>query len=105
MVDSPILGPGIRPDSRRFLSLLVVAAILPMLVVAFIIHRFGVNVPYADEWSIYPLMEKWSSHQLTWDDLFKVHNGHRILIPRLIYLALMHLTGGNLKAEMFFSFF
>src|SRR5262249_17536177 len=85
--------------------LLIAAAILPMLLVAGIIYRFGVNVPYGDEWSIYGLVEKWHAHQLTVTDFFAVHNQHRILFPRLIYLSLIELTHGNLKAEMYCSLF
>jgi len=80
-------------------------ALLPMVLVAVIISRYGVNVPYGDEWSILSLFDKWESQQLTFAGLFAEHNGHRILIPRLIYLALIQLTHGNTKAEMFFSLF
>lgn len=80
-------------------------ALLPMVLVAVIVNRYGVNVPYGDEWSILSLFEKWKEQQLTLAGLFAEHNGHRILIPRLIFLALIELTHGNTKAEMFFSLF
>jgi len=89
----------------RLNRFLFVLALLPMVLVAAIISRSGVNVPYGDEWSLLSLFGKWESHQLTFADLFAEHNGHRILIPRLIYLALIQLTHGNTKAEMFFSLF
>jgi len=76
-----------------------------MVLVAVIIHRYGVNVPYGDEWSILSLFEKCEAGQLTFAGLFAEHNGHRILIPRLIFLGLIELTHGNTKAEMFFSLF
>lgn len=87
----------------RLNRLLFALALLPMVLVAVIISRYGVNVPYGDEWSVLSLFEKWESRQLTFAGLFAEHNGHRILIPRLIYLALIQLTHGNTKAEMFFS--
>ena len=76
-----------------------------MVLIAAIINRYGVNVPYGDEWSLLSLFGKWESQQLTFANLFAEHNGHRILIPRLIYLALIQLTHGNTKSEMFFSLF
>jgi hypothetical protein len=76
-----------------------------MVLIATIINRYGVNVPYGDEWSILSLFGKWESHQLTFADFYAEHNGHRILVPRLIYLALLQLTHGNTRAEMFFSLF
>lgn len=89
----------------RLNRLLFLLALLPMVLIAAIINHYGVNVPYGDEWSFLPLLGKWDSHQLTFADFYGAHNGHRILIPRLIYLALTQLTHGNLRAEMFFSLF
>src|SRR2546423_15338304 len=85
--------------------LLFFQALLPVMLIAAIINHYGVNVPYGDEWSVLGLMGKWDSHQLILADFYSAHNGHRILVPRLIYLALTQLTHGNLRAEMFFSLF
>ena len=71
------------------------AQALLLVLVAAIISRYGVNVPYGDEWSVLSLFEKWESRQLTFAGLFAEHNGHWILIPRLIYLGLIQLTHGN----------
>ena len=76
-----------------------------MMVVAAIINRYGVNVPYEDEWKFFAFLEKWESNGLTFADFYSAHNGHRIVIPRLIYLAVIQLINGNLRAEMFFSLF
>ncbi len=89
--------------SARLNGLLFLVAFLPIVLIAVIISHYGVNVPYGDEWWIITLLGKWDAHQLTFADFYAVHNGHRILIPRLIYLGLTQLTHGNLKAEMFFS--
>lgn len=91
--------------NARLNQLLFALALLPMMLIAVIINRYGVNVPYGDEWSFLSLFEKWESHQLALADLYREHNGHRIFIPRLIYLALGQLTHGNVRAEMFFSLF
>jgi hypothetical protein len=89
----------------RLNALLFIVALLPVVVIAAVINRYGVNVPFADEWSNLILLEKWNAHQLGFADLYQEHNGHRIFFPRLFYLALAWQTHGNLRAEMFFSLF
>jgi hypothetical protein len=91
------------PGRARLDRLLFLLALLPMVLIAAIINHYGVNVPYGDEWRILTFLGKWDSHQLTFADFYATHNGHRILIPRLIFLALTQLTHGSLRAEMFFS--
>jgi hypothetical protein len=94
------------PVARKYLSgLLLLLALVPIVFVGFIIDRYGVNVPYADEWSNLILVEKWDAGQLAFADLIRPHNGHRILIPRLIFLAFAQMGHGNVRAEMFFSLF
>jgi hypothetical protein len=91
--------------TRSRLALLFLLALAPIVFIAFIIERYGVNVPYADEWSNLILVEKWDAGQLTFADLIRPHNGHRIFIPRLIFLAFVKMAHGNVRAEMFFSLF
>jgi hypothetical protein len=89
---------------RNCLSgLLLLLALAPIVFVGFIINRYGVNVPYADEWSNLILVEKWDAGHLRFADLIRPHNGHRILIPRLIFLAFAEMAHGNVRAEMFLS--
>ena len=94
------------PVARKYLcGLLLLLALVPIVFVGFIIDRYGVNVPYADEWSNLILVEKWDAGRLAFADLLRPHNGHRILIPRLIFLAFAQMAHGNVRAEMFFSLF
>jgi len=100
--------PELVPDrfqlSKRRSSILVfLVAILPIAVLIRLISEYGVNVPYGDEWSLIPLYAKWNNHQLTFADLFRQHNEHRILFPKVIYIAFAQITHGNVRAEMFFS--
>lgn len=76
-----------------------------MVLAAAIINHYGVNVPYGDEWNVVTLLGKWQSHELSLADLYSAHNGHRILVPRLIYFAIAWLAHGNLRVEMFVSLF
>ena len=78
-------------------------AILPLLWVTQLINRYGVNVPYADEFTLAPLLVKAHDHTLTLSDLFGQHNEHRYLFTKLLFIAIAFMSGGNLRAEMFFS--
>jgi hypothetical protein len=89
----------------RLNRLLFVVALLPVLLIVAVINRYGVNVPFGDEWSNLTLLGKWDARQLSFADFFQEHNGHRIFFPRLFYLTLAWLTHGNMRAEMFFSLF
>jgi hypothetical protein len=94
------------PAGRKHLgALLFLLALVPIVFIGWVIDRYGVNVPYADEWSNLILVEKWDTGHLGFADLIRPHNGHRILIPRLIFLAFAEMAHGNIRAEMFFSLF
>jgi hypothetical protein len=98
------LRQSARGLSTRWSSILLfLVAILPIAVLVRLIGEYGVNVPYGDEWSLIPLFVKWNDHQLTFADLLRLHNEHRIFFPKLIYLAFAQLTHWNVRAEMFFS--
>lgn len=93
------LSPVEKSKQRALLFLAIVPAVL--LVAA--IDYYGVNVPFGDEWQMIPLFAKWHASQLSFLDLYQQHNEHRILFPKLIYLAFANFTHWNLRAEMFFS--
>jgi hypothetical protein len=77
--------------------------ILPAAYLVTLVARYGVNVPFADEFTLAPLLVKAHSHSLTFSDLFAQHNEHRYVFPRLLFIAFAAFAKGNLIAEMFFS--
>jgi len=105
MADSSSAPPIAEESPARLHRLFFFVALLPMALIAAIINYYGVNVPYGDEWNVVTLLGKWDSHELSFADLYSAHNGHRILIPRLIYFAIAGLAHGNLRVEMFVSLF
>jgi len=90
---------------KHFGAILFFLALVPIVFIGFIINKYGVNVPYADEWTNLLRVEKWDAGRLTFDDLIRPHNGHRIFVPRLIFLAFAEMAHGNVRGEMFFSLF
>ncbi|RJP66766.1 MAG: hypothetical protein C4532_15565 [Candidatus Abyssobacteria bacterium SURF_17] len=83
------------------LALLLIA--LPAAIALAFIGVFGVNVLYADDWALVPLVQKSYSATLTFADLFRGHNEHRIVFPRIITLVLAHLTHYDTVALMLAS--
>jgi len=65
--------------------------------------RYGVNVPFWDQWELVPLFEKYHQGTLTLLDLAALHNEHRVLFPRMIDLSLAVLTRWNIRAELLVS--
>jgi hypothetical protein len=77
-----------------------VAAALVALVsgAVWFVLRFGSDMPTLDEWG---LAGRLTGHQpLTAEWLWSQHNEHRILLPRLFYVACARLTGGNLRVGL-----
>lgn len=64
------------------------------------VARFGVDVPYWDQWDFIPLLEHAARGDLRFSELAGQHNEHRILFPRLIMLGLARLTRWDVRAEM-----
>lgn len=66
-----------------------------------LIHAYGRNVPYLDDWELVPQLTGQNPVDLTW--LFAQHNEHRIPLPRLLLLGLYRATGLDFRAGMFFN--
>jgi hypothetical protein len=95
-----------RPNERKngafgrpALAFLVLA--LPALWVGWLIYTYGVDTPWADQWSdTRAIFERMQAGTLAVSDFTGFHNEHRILFPRLLTFALAHLTHWNVRAEL-----
>ncbi len=85
----------------RFAHLL--AGGIPAAAVLVLVLRYGVNVPYWDQWELVPNFVALSGGSLGLSDLAAQHNEHRMVFPRLIMLVLGTATQWNTVAEMVFS--
>ncbi|MGB5709462.1 MAG: hypothetical protein WBM44_00940 [Waterburya sp.] len=80
-------------------------AILPALILGWLIWRYGVNLPVWDEWHVPGIAIIQSvTDQITWEHWIHQHNEHRKLFPRLLFVPLARLTNWNIKYEMLVSF-
>lgn len=73
---------------------------LPLVLAFYFVYKFGVTVPYWDQWELVPLLEKMYNNTLTLADLWSQHNEHRILFPRILMLLLARLSGWNIFLEL-----
>jgi len=64
------------------------------------VRAYGVSAPFWDEWeSDVPMRYALDQGTLTWPDLFRPNNEHRVLLTRLVALAL-HLVGGQCDSRV-----
>jgi hypothetical protein len=84
-------------------GLLLAVCLLPVFLSANFVWRFGVDVPFWDEWELAPLLRALHDGQLSFAALAAQHNEHRLLFPRAVMLALAGLTRWNARAEMWFG--
>ncbi len=63
------------------------------------IRAFSTNIPYYDEFTMVAPVT--GNQPITLRYLWSQHNEHRIPLPRLLYLALARLTGGDFRAGMY----
>jgi hypothetical protein len=80
---------------------LLAAAALPAALSLGLILKYGVNVPFQDEWDTPGiLVKKWAEGTAGWGDLFAQHNESRPAVPRLIVSAIIFLAGWNTVTAM-----
>jgi hypothetical protein len=100
---------GTQPIRRRQLpsigqGIALLASLLPPLVIAVVIARWGVNVPMRDHWSFAGEMLTFLSGSYDWTDLWAPFAQHRIVVPKLVMFVLADWTRWDFRAEMWFNF-
>ena len=84
--------------------LLGLLAFSPAFFTANLVWQKAVDVGCWDMWENGPLLKKWHDG-IHWADLYAAQIQHRIVIPRLIIIALTHLSAGDFRWEQYFTFF
>src|SRR3989442_1390482 len=69
------------------------------LAVVLYIAGYGHNVPYYDEWVMVDVLRGAQPVDAAW--LWQAHNDHRIPIPKMVLLALYHLSGWDFRVGMY----
>jgi hypothetical protein len=74
--------------------------LVPFGYLVLMVAKYGVEVPFADQWELVPVLEKSYRGDLTLSDLWAQHNEHRIFFPRLIMVGLARLTHWQIRCEL-----
>jgi hypothetical protein len=93
----------IKMNSNNLLTKKVIintAVILPIIFTSFFVYKFGITIPFCDQWELVPLLEKMHNHSLTIADLWAQHNEHRIILPQIVMLVLARLSNWNIFLEL-----
>lgn len=80
--------------------LLLGLTFIPFIVLIVVVIRHNVDVPFWDQWNFVPLLGKSFEGGISFNDLWALHNEHRLFFPRLIMLGLAHLSGYNISCEL-----
>ena len=78
----------------------LILALLPLLLTSFLVWRYTVDVPIIDQWSMVEDLRQLAAGEWGLTDLVRSHNGHRILMSRLILVPLAFQTGWNTRVEV-----
>jgi hypothetical protein len=84
-------------------ALLWTLVLLPALFTALLVFRYGVDVPFWDEIAIAGLLEALDRGTLTIGGLFGQHNEHRMLVPRVLQLAVARSVGWDTRVLMWLT--
>jgi hypothetical protein len=89
-------------DKSRFIAraVLIVLTLLPLVILMYAVFHFAVDVPYWDQWNFVPLLGKSLEWGVSFEDLWGLHNEHRLFFPRLLMLGLAHLSAYNINCEL-----
>jgi hypothetical protein len=77
-----------------------IAIFLQLIFTFFFVYKFGITIPFRDQWELVPLLEKMHNNTLTLADLWSQHNEHRIIFPQILMLLLARLSNWNIFLEL-----
>jgi hypothetical protein len=86
--------------SRSKSLLLLLTTLIPPVYLTWVVLTQTVDVPFADQWALVPVLDHFYTGTLSPPDLWGQHNEHRLFFPRLIMLGLASLSGWDTRYEM-----
>jgi len=78
----------------------LVASGIPPLLIAVTVANYGLNFPIQDQWEFVKLLDKAATGQLGFKDFWEQHNEHRLILPRVVMLALARTTQWDIRYEL-----
>lgn len=100
------MGRTFSPMRSRLLSILLfLVAFSPAIWMGGYMRENAVDIGCWDEWENGPLLKKWHEGTLTFADLYAPQIQHRIVVPRLLIIALTYLGDGDFRPQQYFALF
>jgi hypothetical protein len=85
----------------KFIPALAISlSLLSAGMILYFILKYGVDVPYMDQWEYVGFFDRLAKGTLTFNDLFKLQGEYRQFFPNLIFVSLGWLTKWNVRYEM-----
>jgi hypothetical protein len=114
MSEAVMASPGVSnstacsadvPKTSSLKTIVVwIVLLTPFVLTAIYIARFGVNVPFLDEWLMPYVFRMARAGTHGFGELFwPPNNEHRIVVPKIIWTGLGFLSNYNVKLNMFVS--
>lgn len=82
------------------LAAAIILSAFPILILAFLLAKYAVNIPVADQWDIIYLFEKYDAGDLSFFDFWAQHNEHRLIFPKILMLLLGIISQYNVLYEI-----
>ncbi len=98
MCKSRRMSSGVVHAAVRGLG--AVAIIAPVGLYVWYCAHYTVNVPHEDTWNWIPLAVAWKNGSITWAELWHLHTDNRMLVPKIVVLALAAVFGFNTKVDV-----
>lgn len=81
----------------------LVAALLPAACLVMLVAKWGVALPYWDQFALVPLLADLEQGRLDLAAVWAPHNEHRLFVPQLTMLSLASLSQWNIHWELAFQ--
>lgn len=91
-------------NEKSFKNIIIILVIsLPVLYGFFLVNKYGVNIPIADEYNFLSIYDDMKENGFSFAQIWEMHNEHRMFFPNLIFLLNIYLSGYNVKWLLNFS--
>lgn len=86
--------------NKLAIAICVVVASVTFLYLIFNLIRYSVDIPSPDGWMMLNYIDKYYQGTLTLKDLFAQHNEHRLIVPKMLLLAIDIPSHWNVYVEI-----
>jgi hypothetical protein len=100
----PLLKQLANGNARLLQRIQLAVVFVPVLVTAWFVFHFTVELPFQDMWNMVPMVRHMQEGSLQWKDIDEIHTGSRIAVYQSIALFLAGATGYNVLAEFYLSY-